>query len=117
MLIADLDIRVVDAATGELLRELVLDPTRDYQPRGLRPGPQPQDKPEPDRLEPLDVPIRMVPDDVARVRLSAAREPPHPARVGRFRRLVTRVAGQRGQKSRVDGRPTCGGSGRSWQSA
>jgi hypothetical protein len=33
LLVQDRDIRVVDAATGELLRELVLDPTRDYQPR------------------------------------------------------------------------------------
>jgi hypothetical protein len=34
LLILDRDIRVVDATTGELLRELTLDPTRDYQPRG-----------------------------------------------------------------------------------
>lgn len=34
MLIHDLHIRVINAATGELLRELVLDPTRDYQPTG-----------------------------------------------------------------------------------
>ncbi len=34
MLVADLDIRVVHAATGELLRALTLDPTRDYQPTG-----------------------------------------------------------------------------------
>jgi transposase InsO family protein len=33
MLIDDLDIRVVHAATGELLRHLTLDTTRDYQPR------------------------------------------------------------------------------------
>jgi transposase InsO family protein len=39
LLIHDLHIRVVDAATGELLRELVLDPTRDYQPTGRLPGP------------------------------------------------------------------------------
>jgi len=26
-------IRIVNATTGELLRELTLDPTRDYQPR------------------------------------------------------------------------------------
>ena len=32
MLVHDLDIRIVHAATGELLRELTLDPTRDYQP-------------------------------------------------------------------------------------
>jgi hypothetical protein len=29
----DLDVRVIDAATGELLRELIIDGTRDYQPR------------------------------------------------------------------------------------
>jgi hypothetical protein len=39
LLIADLDIRVIDAATGELLRHLTLDPTRDYQPTGRPPGP------------------------------------------------------------------------------
>ncbi|WP_433167225.1 integrase core domain-containing protein [Kribbella sp. CA-247076] len=42
LLIHDLQIRVVDAATGELLRELVLDPTRDYQPTGRPPGPAPK---------------------------------------------------------------------------
>jgi transposase InsO family protein len=40
LLIQDLDIRILNAATGELLRELVLDPTRDYQPTGRPPGPQ-----------------------------------------------------------------------------
>jgi hypothetical protein len=30
---------VVNAATGELLRELILDPTKDYQPLGRKPGP------------------------------------------------------------------------------
>ena len=39
MLIQDLKIRIIDAATGELLREIVLDPTRDYQPTGRPPGP------------------------------------------------------------------------------
>ena len=38
LLVQDLHIRVVDAATGELLRELVLDPTRDYQPTGKSHG-------------------------------------------------------------------------------
>jgi transposase InsO family protein len=33
MLIENLDIRIVDTTTGELLRHLTLDPTRDYQPR------------------------------------------------------------------------------------
>lgn len=41
-LIADLYIRVVDAETGELLRELDLDPTKDYQPLGRPPGPPPK---------------------------------------------------------------------------
>jgi transposase InsO family protein len=35
MLVRDLDIRIINAATGELIRELTLDPTRDYQPRGV----------------------------------------------------------------------------------
>ena len=39
LLIDDLHIRVVHHHTGELIRELILDPTRDYQPRGLPPGP------------------------------------------------------------------------------
>jgi transposase InsO family protein len=37
-------IRIVNAATGELLRELTLDPSRDYQPLGRPPGPQPKTK-------------------------------------------------------------------------
>ena len=40
LLVQDLEIRVLNAATGELLRELTLDPTRDYQPTGARPGPK-----------------------------------------------------------------------------
>jgi len=39
MLIDDLHIRIVHRHTGQLIRELILDPTRDYQPRGLPPGP------------------------------------------------------------------------------
>jgi transposase InsO family protein len=35
----DLDIRVIDAATGELLRELVLDTSKRYQGTGRPPGP------------------------------------------------------------------------------
>jgi hypothetical protein len=42
LLVQDLHIRVVNAATGELLRELVLDPTKDYQPTGRPPGPSPK---------------------------------------------------------------------------
>jgi transposase InsO family protein len=34
LLIADRDIRVLDAETGELIRRLTLDPSRDYQPIG-----------------------------------------------------------------------------------
>lgn len=32
LLIADRDIRIIDPQTGELIRQLTLDPTRDYQP-------------------------------------------------------------------------------------
>jgi hypothetical protein len=39
LLIQDLQIRVVHAATGERLRELILDPNRDYQPTGAPKGP------------------------------------------------------------------------------
>jgi transposase InsO family protein len=49
MLIADRHLRVIDAATGELLRDLILDPTRNYQPLGRRPGPQPR---KPQRPQP-----------------------------------------------------------------
>jgi hypothetical protein len=41
MLIQDLHVRVVNAATGELIRELTLNPSRDYQPTGRPPGPPP----------------------------------------------------------------------------
>jgi len=34
LLVADRDIRVLDARTGELIRRLTLDPSRDYQPNG-----------------------------------------------------------------------------------
>jgi Integrase core domain len=39
MLVQDLHIRIINAATGELLRQLSLDPSRNYQPAGRRPGP------------------------------------------------------------------------------
>lgn len=39
LLVHDLDVRIIDAATGELLRELVIDPNRDYQPTGAPRGP------------------------------------------------------------------------------
>lgn len=41
-LIADRYVRVVDRETGELLRQLTLDPDKDYQPQGRPPGPHPQ---------------------------------------------------------------------------
>jgi transposase InsO family protein len=42
LLIDNLQIRVIHRHSGELIRELILDPTRDYQPRGLPPGPPKQ---------------------------------------------------------------------------
>ena len=47
LLIHDLHIRVVNAITGELLRELVLDPSRDYQPTGAPKGPTKRQQPNP----------------------------------------------------------------------
>jgi transposase InsO family protein len=44
LLIHDLHILVVHHDTGEILRELTLDPTRDHQPRGVKPGPRPGNK-------------------------------------------------------------------------
>jgi transposase InsO family protein len=41
LLIQDLSIRIIHAATGELLRDLTLDPARNYQPTGQPPGPTP----------------------------------------------------------------------------
>jgi hypothetical protein len=46
ILIHDLNIRIINAATGELLRELVPDPACDNQPTGNPKGPKPK-KPEP----------------------------------------------------------------------
>jgi transposase InsO family protein len=42
LLVQDLAVRIVHAATGELLRELVIDPRKDYQPTGRPPGPTPK---------------------------------------------------------------------------
>jgi len=44
LLVQDLHIRIINEATGELLRELVLDPTRDYQPQH---PPQTRNRPNP----------------------------------------------------------------------
>jgi transposase InsO family protein len=42
LLVQDLNVRVIDAATGELLRDLTIDPRRNYQPTGRPPGPTPK---------------------------------------------------------------------------
>jgi hypothetical protein len=48
MLIHNLDIRIINTTTGELLRTLTLDPTRNYQPTGNpRNPPQQRKKPNP----------------------------------------------------------------------
>ena len=41
MLIHDLHVIVIDRDTGEILRELDIDPAKDSQPRGVKPGPRP----------------------------------------------------------------------------
>ena len=46
LLVQDLHVRVVNAITGELLRELTIDPERDYQPTGRPPGPTPKNQPK-----------------------------------------------------------------------
>jgi transposase InsO family protein len=40
LLVQDLHVTVVNAATGEILRDLIIDPRKDYQPTGRPPGPQ-----------------------------------------------------------------------------
>jgi transposase InsO family protein len=42
MLVQDLNVRIINAATGELLRELTVDPQRNYQPTRRPPGPTPR---------------------------------------------------------------------------
>ncbi len=42
LLVHDLKVTVINAATGELLRELTIDPTKDYQGTGQPPGPTPK---------------------------------------------------------------------------
>lgn len=39
VLVQDLNLRIIDTATSELLRELVLDTSKRYQPTGRPPGP------------------------------------------------------------------------------
>ncbi|MCX6432917.1 MAG: IS481 family transposase [Actinobacteria bacterium] len=41
MLIHDLHVIVIDRDTGEILRELTINPDNDSQPRGVKPGPRP----------------------------------------------------------------------------
>lgn len=41
LLVQDLNIRIINTATGELLRDLTLNPDRIYQPTGKPPGPPP----------------------------------------------------------------------------
>lgn len=41
MLIHDLHVIVINQETGEIIRELTIDPTKDSQPRGVKPGPRP----------------------------------------------------------------------------
>ncbi len=45
VLVHDLEVRVVDDNTGELIRALTVDPTKDYQPTGEPPGPKPRRRP------------------------------------------------------------------------
>jgi hypothetical protein len=44
MPVHDLDVTVINRDTGEIIRDLTLDPERDYQPLGRRPGPPPGGK-------------------------------------------------------------------------
>ena len=41
-LVDGLHVRIINAATGELLRQLTIDPSRNYQPLGRPPGPKPK---------------------------------------------------------------------------
>ena len=42
LLVQDLHVTIINAATGEILRDLTIDPRRDYQPTGRPPGPNPK---------------------------------------------------------------------------
>ena len=46
-LVQDLNISIIDAATGELLRELTLDTSKRYQGTGRPPGPTQGSRPSP----------------------------------------------------------------------
>jgi len=45
VLVNDLEVTIINAATGELLRELTIDTSRDYQPTGRPKGPRKRRKP------------------------------------------------------------------------
>ncbi|MBV8178563.1 MAG: transposase, partial [Mycobacterium sp.] len=40
ILVQDLHVRIINAATGEFLRQLTLDPTKEYQPTGAPKSPK-----------------------------------------------------------------------------
>jgi hypothetical protein len=44
VLIDNRDIRILNRKTGHLIRKLALDPTRDYQPRGVKCGNSPENR-------------------------------------------------------------------------
>jgi hypothetical protein len=44
LLVQDLHVTVINATTGEILRDLIIDPRRDYQPTGRPPGPATKNK-------------------------------------------------------------------------
>lgn len=44
MLVHDLNVRIINAACGKLLRQLTLDPTATTSPPATRPGPRPSAK-------------------------------------------------------------------------
>lgn len=45
VLVNDLEVTIINAATGEVIRELTIDTSRDYQPTGRPKGPQKRQKP------------------------------------------------------------------------
>jgi transposase InsO family protein len=71
LLIDDLHIRVIHRHTGAPIRELILDPTRDYQPRGLPPGP-----PQRDPTATTSPASRSRPDAPPAAGVKAGRRPP-----------------------------------------
>ena len=60
LLVQDLNIRIIHAATGELLRDLTLDPSRSYQPTGRPPGPPPGTPRRPPKTSPPNPSRRFV---------------------------------------------------------